>query len=156
MSSRDPHPAGRGGDGGREHELLRWVAARGAATVGEAAAGFGSPRALARTTVQTMLERLHKKGRLKRQRRDGVHHYSSVSSAAQLAKDLVKRLVDGPLGGSLQPFAAYLAEARNLEPDELAALERVVAELRAAEGAPASDTPRATPRAAPPAGRQRR
>ena len=48
--------------GDQELALLRYVSEHNDATVGEAAAGFGQPRQLARSTVLTMMERLRKKG----------------------------------------------------------------------------------------------
>ena len=64
--------ATRAGIGERELALLHWVQDRGGCSVGEAAEGFGQPAGLARSTVQTMLERLHDKGHLERRRQEGV------------------------------------------------------------------------------------
>jgi predicted transcriptional regulator len=124
----------RGGIGERELALLRWVAAQEAAvTVGEAAEGFGGEAGLARSTVQTMLERLHEKGHLSRRRRKGVFCYLPAQEAGELLRGLVRSFVAGPLGGSLSPFVAYLSEVEveDLSADELAALERAVERLQA-------------------------
>lgn len=124
---------GSGGIGEKELALLRWLAERpGGASVGEAAEAYGSDAGLARSTVQTMLERLHAKGHLKRRRQEGVYRYAPSQPAGELLRGLVRSFVAGPLGGSLSPFVAYLAEVERdaLDPDELAALERAVERLQ--------------------------
>lgn len=115
---------------GRELELLRWVAEAGSVSVGEATEAFGAARGLARTTVQTMLERLRAKGRLERRRQDGVYRYASKLAAPELLKGLVRSFVQGPLGGSVSPVTAYLAERRSLDEEEIAELEQLVTRLR--------------------------
>lgn len=116
--------------GDRELDLLSWVAEQGPVAVGQAASGFGEARGLARTTVQTMLERLRRKGLLRRRRQGGIFVYESPRSAAEIGRDLVRRLAQGPLGGSVSPFVAYLSEADELDEADLAELESLVERLR--------------------------
>lgn len=120
----------RGTIGDRELALLRWIAERGGATVGEAAEEYGTPRDLARSTVLTMMERLRRKGHLTRRREEGVYRYSSPRSPRELMRGVVEGFVERTLGGSLSPFTAYLAEAEEVSDDELAELEAIVARLR--------------------------
>jgi predicted transcriptional regulator len=123
--------APRAGIGDRELALLRWVAEQaGPVSVGEAAEGFGAEEGLARSTVQTMLERLHEKRHLQRRRQSGVYRYAPSLPAAELLRGLVRSFVQGPLGGSVSPVVAYLAEMREVSPDELAELERAVERLQ--------------------------
>ncbi len=117
--------------GDQELALLQWLADRDGATVGEAAEAWGAARALARSTVLTMMERLRAKGHLVRRRVEGVYVYSSPASPRELMRGVVARFVAGPLGGSLSPFAAYLAEAESVTEEELAELESIVARLQA-------------------------
>jgi predicted transcriptional regulator len=122
--------APRAGIGERELALLRWVAEQSRpVSVGEAADGFGAEGGLARSTVQTMLERLHEKKHLQRRRRAGVYRYAASQPAAELLRGLVRSFVQGPLGGSVSPVVAYLAEVNEVSPDELAELERAVERL---------------------------
>jgi predicted transcriptional regulator len=119
--------------GEQELALLRFVAQSGPVSVGEAAQGFGAPRGLARTTVLTMMERLRRKGRLRRRRTrgsDGVFRYSSTVGARELLAATVRDFVAGPLGGSLEPFVAYLAESEEVSPEERRELEALVERLR--------------------------
>ena len=116
--------------GDQELALLRFVADRGGTTVGEAVEGFGDPRQLARSTVLTMMERLRRKGHLARKSVDGVYRYQARVSSAELLRGVVRRFVEGNLGGSLAPFVAYLSESTDVTADELRQLEEAIARLQ--------------------------
>ena len=116
--------------GDQELALLRYVAERGEATVGEAAEGFGTPRELARSTVLTMMERLRAKGYLERRHAEGVFRYTARASAAELLRGDDRDFVERTLGGSVSPFVAYLTETGEVSDAELAELERLVARLQ--------------------------
>jgi predicted transcriptional regulator len=120
--------------GEQELALLRHIADAGSITVGEAADAFGAPRALARATVLTMMERLRGKGHLARRLVDGVYRYRARASSAELLKSAVQRFVERNLDGSVSPFLAYLSEAGRLTDDELHELEEIVARLHADRG----------------------
>jgi predicted transcriptional regulator len=124
---------GRQSVGDRELELLRWIEARGEATVGEASEGFGSERALARSTVLTMMERLRAKGHLRRRGAAGAFRYRLAVPAHELTREAVAGFVEATLGGSLSPFVAYLAERESLDERQLDELEALVERLRARE-----------------------
>jgi predicted transcriptional regulator len=130
MALKDPAPS----LGDQELALLQLLAESGPLSVGEAAERFGEPRGLARTTVLTMMERLRRKGRLRRRRVDGVYRYSSPVGAPALLAEVVGDFVRGPLAGSLQPFVAYLAERVAVSAEELRELEALVERLRRERG----------------------
>jgi len=114
-----------------ELEVLRYIADRPSATVGEVAEGFGVPRQLARTTVQTVMERLYKKGYLNRKDEANILRYSARTPQADLLRGLVGDFVEKTLAGSLSPLMAYLSEAETVTPEEMAELKAVVAKLQA-------------------------
>ena len=116
--------------GDRELELLRWVEARGGATVGEAAEEYGAEHRLARSTVLTMMERLRKKRLLRRRSVAGIYRYAVAVPARELTRAAVADFVEATLGGSVAPFVAYLAEREALEESQLDELELLVARLR--------------------------
>ncbi|AMY11329.1 Regulatory protein BlaI [Luteitalea pratensis] len=116
--------------GEQELALLTWLAEHPAITVGEVAEGYGSPRALARSTVLTMMERLRKKGHLSRKRVQGVFRYSTGAGPEDLLKDAVGTFVSRTLGGSVSPFVAYLGDEAEVTPEQLAELEDLVARLQ--------------------------
>jgi len=115
--------------GDQELALLRYVADRGGITVGEVADGFGAPRALARSTVLTMMERLRHKGHLTRRRAGGVYRYSSPESSKDVLRRVVESFVERTLDGSVAPFVTYLVERGRVSDAELADLERLVSTL---------------------------
>ena len=117
--------------GDQELALLRFVGARGRSTVAEAGEGFGGPRALARSTVLTMMERLRRKGHLARRQMDGVYQYQPRTAPGAAVRQAVERFVDRTLGGSIAPFVAYLAERERLSEDERAELEALLERLQA-------------------------
>lgn len=118
--------------GDQELALLRHVAGRGAATVGEVADTYGSERGLARSTVLTMMERLRQKGYLSRRPGpDGVFRYSSRESAGEVMRAAVRDFVRQTLDGEVSPVVAYLVEDADVSDEELAELEALVNRLQA-------------------------
>lgn len=80
----------------------------------------------ARTTVLTVMQRLHAKGFLKRHQKQGLWHYSSTRDRQQVLSRLVGRFVDNVLDSSPAPFVAYLARKGKLTPEQVKALQSIV------------------------------
>jgi predicted transcriptional regulator len=116
--------------GDQELALRRFVSDHGQTTVAQAAAGFGQPRGLARSTVLTMMERLRKKGHLSRRLARGVYGYASRTAPVTAVRQAVQTFVDRTLGGSVTPFVAYLAEREHLSDDEVAELAALLTKLQ--------------------------
>ena len=95
----------------------------------EAADHFASTRALTKTTILNVMERLRAKGFLTREAKDGIFQYSPTQAQATLMRSLVADFVDNMLGGSLEPFAAYLAEKETISDAELARLKEILREI---------------------------
>jgi len=83
-------------------------------------------RELAYTTVQTMLNILHRKGRVKRQLKERAYFYSPAVSRTQVARQTVGDLVERMFGGSAESLVMSLVETRQLTPEKLAELMEVV------------------------------
>jgi predicted transcriptional regulator len=115
--------------GDQELALLRFVSDRRQVSVAQAVEGFGLPRALARSTVLTMMERLRKKGHLSRRQVDGLYQYAPKTAPGAAVRQAVQSFVDRTLGGSVAPFVAYLAEREQLSESEIAELETLLARL---------------------------
>jgi predicted transcriptional regulator len=88
------------------------------------------PRELAYTTVQTMLNILARKGRVKRTKRDRAYYYKPVVSRDQVAKKAVSDIVERLFGGSPESLVMSLLESRELTPEKLDRLRRMVADSR--------------------------
>ena len=80
------------------------------------------------------MERLRRKGYLKRQKSGGAFEYSPNSTRADVQSALVRDFVRNVLGGSLSPFVAYLAHEAPLKDSEVDELRRLVRELDAQQG----------------------
>jgi predicted transcriptional regulator len=117
--------------GREEWQVLSYVADHHPVTVREVADHMAKASGKARTTVLTVMERLREKGYLARRRVDGVYRYAPRRSKAELTGELVRDFVEGPLGGSVSPFVAYLTDEGRVTPEELEQLRRLVEDLEA-------------------------
>src|SRR5687767_12544573 len=115
--------------GEQESALLKWLAENGPASVGQVVEDFGISHELARSTLATMMERLRGKGYLKREKVDGVYHYSPSEPHEAQLRGLVRRFIDRSLGGSLDPFVAYLADEAHLNEPQIEQLRQLVRDL---------------------------
>src|SRR5215813_8621305 len=86
------------------------------------------PRELAYTTVQTMLNVLHRKGRVKRRLKDRAYFYQPVVSHKQVVKQTLGDVVDRLFGGSAESLVMSLVETKHLTPQKLARLYQLLAE----------------------------
>ncbi|MGV3616186.1 MAG: BlaI/MecI/CopY family transcriptional regulator [Fimbriimonas sp.] len=109
--------------------LLRYIAENQPVTVRDVAEGYGANAGLARTTVLTVMERLRAKGFLTREEGEGGFRYSATQEEGPILRNVVADFVRGKLRGSISPFAAYLAQADELTPEELAELRSAVDSL---------------------------
>ena len=116
----------KAGLGRAESEVLRYIAEHYPISVREVAEQFGEVR---KTTILNVMERLREKGFLTRVQTDGIYQYSPTQSQASLMRGLVSDFVDSMLGGSLEPFAAYLAEKETISETELAHLKAIITKL---------------------------
>jgi BlaI family penicillinase repressor len=86
-------------------------------------------RSLAYTTVQTMLNILHKKGKAKRTLKDRAYFYKPAVSRKQVVSKHVTDVVDRLFGGSAESLVMSLLETKHLTPAKLARLQKLVAEV---------------------------
>ncbi len=115
--------------GDHELELLRYIAHAGPVSVGQALDGFGATRGLARSTINTTIERLFKKAYLTRAADGDVYRYSAAVPPDEVMDGLVEQFVEKTLAGSLTPFVSYFSRKNRLSPEEQAELERFVAKM---------------------------
>jgi BlaI family transcriptional regulator, penicillinase repressor len=83
-------------------------------------------RELAYTTVQTMLNILHRKGKVKRQLRDRAYMYRPVLSRQKAVTQAVGDMIDRFFGGSADSLVMNLVETRHLTPEKLARIQEMV------------------------------
>ena len=116
--------------GDQELALLQYIGENQPASVGEVAARFGEDRALARSTVLTMMERLRSKGYLQRSQCQGVYRYRTTAAQQSVVSSAVGSFVERTLQGSISPFVAWMSQQADVSDSELAELEALVARLQ--------------------------
>jgi predicted transcriptional regulator len=122
-------------------EILRYIQEHHPVTVRQVAEHLATTRGLTRTTALNVMERLREKKYLTREQVAGVYQYSPSLSTPNLLRSLVRDFVSRTLGGSLEPFVAYLVEEADLSVAEQERLRQRVQELRP-EGERAADEDR--------------
>ncbi|MHC4403386.1 MAG: BlaI/MecI/CopY family transcriptional regulator, partial [Planctomycetota bacterium] len=90
-------------------------------------------RQVARNTVLTLMERLAKKGWLKRRAEGQLHHYSAAVSRERTLGDLVSGLVDKAFAGSAESLMMALLNARGLTDEEGRRIREMIRDARKAE-----------------------
>jgi len=85
-------------------------------------------RELAYTTVQTMLNILHRKGKVKRALKDRAYVYKPAVTRRQFISRHLGDLVDRLFGGSAESLVISLVEAKHLKPQTLARLNKLLKE----------------------------
>jgi predicted transcriptional regulator len=87
-------------------------------------------RELAYTTVQTMLNILHRKGKVERTLKDRAYFYSPVVSRSHVVGNHLSDLVERLFGGSAESLVMSLVETKHLTPKKLARLQKLIEENR--------------------------
>ena len=105
---------------GLELRIMQVIWRRGASTVSEVQAELNPP--LAYTTVQTMLNILERKGRLRRDLEGRAYVYSARVSQAKVLGQGVRDLIDRMFGGSSEELVMSLLKSRQIDAKKLAEL----------------------------------
>ena len=83
-------------------------------------------RPLARNTVLTLMDRLEKKGWLKRRADGQTHYYSAGAPRAATLGDVVHRLVDAAFAGSAEDLVLALIEGRGVSDEEARRIRQLI------------------------------
>jgi len=105
-----------------ELRIMRVIWGRGASTVSEVQGELKPP--LAYTTVQTMLNILERKGRLKRELGGRAYIYSARVSETKAVGQGLRDLIDRMFGGSSEELVMSLLKSRQIDAAKLAELTR--------------------------------
>jgi predicted transcriptional regulator len=100
----------------------------GPANVQAVRARLSGRRDLAYTTVQTMLNLLHRKGKVRRVLRERTYYYRPVVTRRREVGHIVRDVVDRLFGGSAEDLVVALVESRQLTPETLERLAAAVEE----------------------------
>ena len=110
-----------------EFEIMNVLWQTGPANV-QTVQGRLEGRSLAYTTVQTMLNVLHRKGKVKRELKDRAFVYRPVFSRQKAVQKAVGEMLDRFFAGSADRLVLNLLETRKLTPEKLARLQKLVEE----------------------------
>lgn len=124
------------GLGELELDVLKTIWRRQPCTVQEVADQLNGSRGCARTTVLTVMQRLHAKGYLRRRKKNGVFRYATTQGRKTVMSRLVGQFVDKVLDGSALPFVTYLSEMDNLTPEQADRLHTILNELESRDRRP--------------------
>ena len=105
-----------------ELQIMQVIWRQGAGTVSEVQESLDQQ--LAYTTVQTMLNILHRKGKLKRELRGRAFVYSAAVTEAKASIHALKDLVDRMFGGSSEELVMSLLKSRQINSKKIAELTR--------------------------------
>jgi len=99
----------------------------GPATLGEIHAALAEEgRALAPTTVATLLQRLGTQGWVKHKKRGQKFEYRALIAEKEAADGVLKRMLSAFFGGKVSALAAQLLESEDLSPEELQEMRRLI------------------------------
>ncbi|MBO0800961.1 MAG: BlaI/MecI/CopY family transcriptional regulator [Blastocatellia bacterium] len=93
------------------------------------------PRELAYTTVQTVLNILHRKGKVRRTLKNRAYCYKAVVSRQQVVRHTISSLVDRLFGGSAESLVMSLLETKQLTPQKLSQLNAAIKASAKSKGA---------------------
>ena len=85
-------------------------------------------RELAYTTVQTVLNILHRKGKVQRALKDRAYFYKPVVSRSHVTGEHMSDILDRLFGGSAESLVMSLLETKHLTPKKLARLQKLLEE----------------------------
>jgi predicted transcriptional regulator len=90
-------------------------------------------RELAYTTVQTMLNVLHRKGKVKRDLKNRTYTYRAVLSRQSAIRQAVGELIQRFFDGSADSLVLNLVKTRQVTPDALTRIHQLLAEAKEKE-----------------------
>ena len=88
---------------------------------------------LAYTTVQTMLNILQRKGKVKRKLLGKAYEYRSVLSRDKALRDAASDMLDRMFGGSVEALLMSLVKSNQLDADKLSKVQKFIESQELAE-----------------------
>lgn len=104
-----------------QYEILEavWHAGEAGSTVAEIWQAISERRSVTRTTVLNQVDRLEKRGWLKRRKQNDIYRYFATRSQAQVAQGLVAEFVDSFFQGSAAELVMNLLGSKRLKSSEV-------------------------------------
>lgn len=129
-----PQPHGTLTPAQYEIMLAVWEAGLPGATAGEIWQAVRARRSVTRTTVLNLVDRLAKRGWLKRSQHNGAFHYVAALDRSEAEQRLAGAFVSDFFGGSASDLVMSLLGRRGLKTREIDRLRRMLDEAAGARG----------------------
>jgi BlaI family transcriptional regulator, penicillinase repressor len=100
-----------------ELEVMKILWNRGRSSVLQVSEQLSKQKDYARTTILTIIQRLHKKGFLKRRKEDGVYRYEPTQKRQQVMGSLLNQFIDRVFDGSSANLVQQLTSAKMSDRD---------------------------------------
>ncbi len=105
---------------------MKVVWERGDATVRDVYETLRSKRAVAYTTVMTMMKLMEARGHLKKRMDGRAYVYRAVEPQGRILRRIVGEFLDKVFNGSAEPLLAHLVEERRISQKDLDAISRMI------------------------------
>ena len=107
-----------------QHEILDviWNRPAAGATVTEIWHTIGQQREVTRTTVLNQVDRLEKRGWLRRKKHEDGFRYFATLSRDEAARSMAEEFIDSFFGGSASELVMSLLGSKKIKPSEIARL----------------------------------
>jgi BlaI family transcriptional regulator, penicillinase repressor len=117
-------------------EIMQVVWAKDEVTVTDVWNVLVQNRQVARNTVLTLMDRLEKKGWLKRRASGQTHYYTAAAARDATLGQVVHQLVDAAFAGSAEGLVLALLEGRGVSEDEAVRIRRLIDNARTRRNKP--------------------
>ena len=115
---------------GAQIEIMNLVWELGETTVSEVWKVLQQKRPVARTTVLTVIDRLEKKGWLRRRIAEQQHFYSAARTRQATLGGIVERLVQTAFAGSAEDLVVALLDGRGVSDAEAKRIRSLIEQAR--------------------------
>jgi predicted transcriptional regulator len=110
--------------------IMRVLWERGEASVAEVHAALDARPKLAYTTIATMLRKMEVRGLAAHRTEGRTFIYRAAVAEERVGRNMAEHVLDRLFQGSLATMVSHLLTAREVSNDELAELERLIAERK--------------------------
>lgn len=114
----------------QELEIMKVVWSKGTATVRDVYEELLNRRRIAYTTVMTMMGILEQKGHLKKSADERAYVYSPTQPQREVLRTMVHDFVTRVFNGSSKPLLVHLLEDKNISPEELDEITKLLQDRR--------------------------
>lgn len=108
--------------------IMQVVWRRGQATVADVQQDLAPQRALAYTTIATMLTKMERKGLVAHSRQGRTFVYRPLVEQQHVSRSMVADLVEKLFAGDVTEMVSHLLDECDIQPDELARIKALVDE----------------------------